>query len=111
MSIWGNVFGHAKSTLIGLLTSAAAVAAAGATGAATQFGNNPQVTDWKPYAAAAAAAAIPALVGAFSKDPPATLSEPAQKAATAIEQAGRDYAAIKADEVIANLQKQLGSQP
>ena len=27
MSIWGNVFGHAKSTLIGLITSAAAVAA------------------------------------------------------------------------------------
>lgn len=101
-----NVFGSIKSTLFGLFTAAAAVAAAGATGAATQFGQSGQTTDWKPYAAAAVAAAVPALVGAFSKDPQ-PLSEPAQKAAIAIEQAGQDYAAKKADEVIAQLNEQL----
>lgn len=109
MSIWGNILGSMKSTLAGLLTSAAAVAAAGATGAATQFGQTGNTTDWKPYAAAAVASAIPALVGAFSKDPAPPLSEPAQKAAIAIEQAGETYAARKADEVIAKLQDQLAS--
>ena len=110
MSIWGNILGHGKSTLVGLLTALGAATAAGVTGAATQFGNNPQVTSWTPYAAAAVAAAVPALVGAFSKDPPAapSYSQQAQAVAVAIDRASQDYAAKKADEVILNLQKQLG---
>lgn len=109
MSIFANIFGHAKSTLTGLLVALGAASAAGVTAAATQFGTNPQTTSWTPYAAAAVAAAVPALVGAFSKDPeqPKTLTKSAQMAAAAIEQAGTDYAARKADEVIANLQQQL----
>lgn len=109
MSIFKNVFGSIKSTLVGLLTAAGAATAAGVTGAATQFGQTGNTTDWKPYAAAAVAAAVPAIVGAFSKDPQPPLSEPAQKAALAIEQAGQDYAAKKADEVIAKLQQQLAT--
>lgn len=109
MSIWGNVLGHGKSTLVGLLTAIGAAASAGVAGAAMQFGSNPQVTSWTPYAAAAAAAAVPALVGAFSKDPkPApTYSDQAKQVAEAIDQASQAYAAQKADQVIRDLQRQL----
>lgn len=112
MSIWGNILGHGKSTLVGLLTTLAAGSAAGVTAAATQFGQQPQTTDWRPYAAAAVAAAVPAIVGAFSKDPaPApTYSQQARQVAEAIDQASQAYAAQKADEVIRNLQKQLEPQ-
>lgn len=110
MSIFSNILGHGKSTLVGLLTALGAAAAAGVTGAATQFGSNPQVTSWTPYAAAAVAAAVPALVGAFSKDPPppTSYSQQAQKVAQAVEDAGAVYAAQKADQVIKDLQQQLG---
>lgn len=110
MSVFSSILGHGKSTLAGLLTSLGAVAAAGVTGAATQFGSSPQTTDWKPYAAAAMAAAVPALVGAFSKDPPPppAYSQQAQAVAEAIDRASEDYAARKADEVIRYLQQQLG---
>ncbi len=112
MNIFKNILGHAKSTTIGLITALGAAGAAGITGAATQFGQSGQTTDWKPYAAAAVAAAVPALVGAFSTDPAAkpALSESAQKAAAAIEAAGTAYAARKAEEVIVNLQRQLEQQ-
>lgn len=109
MSIWGNIFGHAKTTITGMLTALGAAAAAGVVGAAQQFGQSPQTTSWTPYAAAAVAAAVPALVGAFSKGEPTqpALSESAQKVAAAVEDAGAVYAAKKADEVIASLQQQL----
>lgn len=109
MSFFSSILGHGKSTLVGLLTSLGAVAAAGVTGAATQFGSSPQTTDWKPYAAAAVAAAVPAVVGAFAKDPPAApaYSQQAQQVAEAIDRASQEYAARKADEVIRNLQQQL----
>lgn len=109
MSFFSNILGHTKSTLVGLLTSLGAAAAAGVTGAATQFGTSPQTTDWKPYAAAAVAAAVPAIVGAFSKDPPPApaYSAQARQVAEAVDQASQEYAARKADEVIKNLQQQL----
>ena len=109
MNFLSRIFGHAQSTVKGLLTGLGTGAAAGAVAAATQFSQTGNVTDWKPYAAAAVAATVPAIVGAFSEDPaaPTPLSESAQKAAAAIEQAGQDYAARKADEVIAKLQEQL----
>lgn len=110
MSIFSNILGHGKSTLVGLLTALGAAAAAGVTGAATQFGQQPQTTDWKPYAAAAVAAAVPAIVGAFATDPPPppTYSQQAQLVAVAIDQASKEYAAQKANQVIKDLQKQLG---
>lgn len=111
MSILGNVFGHSKSTLKGLAVGVGSGLTAGVGAAAMEYKRTGNVSSWQPYALAAFAAAVPAIVGAFSKDEKPAMSEPAQKAATAIEQAGRDYASIKADEVIANLQKQLGSQP
>lgn len=103
MSIFKNIFGGAKTTLIGLLTGIGSGAAA----AAAQFATNPQTTDWKPYAAAGAAAMIPTLVGAFSKDPQPEPSAPAQKVADAITIAGEAYAAKKADEMIEKLQGEL----
>lgn len=105
MSIFKNIFGGVKTTLVGLLTGIGSGAAA----AATQFATNPQTTDWKPYAAAGAAALIPAMVGAFSKDPQPQPSAPAQKVADAITVAGEAYAAQKADEMIAKLQKELNN--
>lgn len=110
MSIWGNIFGHAKSTLTGLAVGAGSGLTAGIGAAAMEYQRTGNVTSWQPYALAAFAAAVPAIAGAFSEDPKPP-SDPAQKVAIAIEQAGEAYAARKADEVIANLQKQLGSQP
>ena len=104
MSIWSNIFGSLKSTVKGLFTGIGT----GAVAAAGQFASNPQTTDWKPYAAAALVAAVPAVVGALSKDEsqPVT-SETAQKVAQAVEDAGKAYAAKKADEMIVKLQEQL----
>lgn len=103
MSIWSNILGGAKTTLIGLLTGIGSGAAA----AAAQFATNPQTTDWKPYAAAGAAAFVPAVVGAFAKDPHPQQAAPAQKVADAITIAGEAYAAKKADEMIAQLQADI----
>ena len=107
MSIFKNIFGGLKTTVVGLFTGIGAGAAA----AATQFATNPQTTDWKPYAAAGAAALIPAMVGAFSKDPPAEPPPAAKKVADAITIAGEAYAAQKADEMIEKLQKELSNEP
>jgi len=109
MSFFANILGHGKSTLVGLLTGLGAAASAGVAGAAMQFSSNPQVASWTPYAVAAAAAAVPAFVGAFSKDaPPApAYSAQARQVAEAVDQASQEYAARKADEVIKNLQQQL----
>lgn len=100
--MWDNIFGHLKSTVAGLFTGMGT----GAVAAAAQFASNPQTTDWKPYAGAALAALVPAVVGAFSKDAD-TVPEPAKRVAQAVVDAGEAYAARKADEVIADLQAQL----
>lgn len=106
--MWGNIFGHLKSTVVGLFTGVGT----GAVAAAAQFAANPQTSDWKPYAGAAFAAVVPALVGAFSKDEePPTYSDTAKKVAQSIDDATAAYAAKKADEVIADLQRQLNSTP
>lgn len=102
--MWKNIFGSLKSTVKGLFTGIGA----GVVGAAGTFASNPQTTDWKPYAGAALAAAIPAVVGAFSQDDAAPeYSETAKKVAQSIDQATEAYAAKKADEVIAKMQEQL----
>jgi hypothetical protein len=107
MSIFRNIFGGLKTTVVGLFTGIGAGAAA----AATQFATNPQTSDWKPYAAAGAAALIPALVGAFAKDPQPEPPAPAKKVSDAIVLAGEAYTAQKADEMIAKLQKELSNVP
>jgi hypothetical protein len=109
MSIFSRILGHSKSTLRGLGIALGAAASAGIVGAAQQFAQTGQVSDMKPYIAAAVAAAVPAVVGAFSEDeaPKPSLSDAATRAATAIEEAGTLYASRKADEVIAKLQEQI----
>lgn len=103
MSIWANIFGGAKTTVLGLFTGLGA----GVVAAATQFAQTGNTTDWKPYAGAAAAAFVPAVVGAFAKDPQPSASEHGQRVAQAIDDATQAYAAKKADEMIASVQAEL----
>lgn len=113
-SLIGRVYGGAKSTVAGVVVAAGAGTAAAVTGAAAKFSENPQFVDWGPYAMAAAAAAVPAIVGTFSKDPEdaaPSLSETALKAGQAIDAAVTDYATKKTDEVIAKIQEQLAVLP
>ena len=108
-SLIGRVYGGAKSTVTGIVVAAGAGTAAAVTGAAAKFSENPQFVDWTPYAMAGAAAAVPAIVGALTKDKEEvpTLSETAIKAGQAIDAAVTDYATKKTDEVIAKLQGQI----
>lgn len=101
-SIIARVYGGAKSTVVGIFVAAGAGTAAAVTAAATKFSENPQFIDWSPYAMAAAAAAVPAIVGAVTKDKEEvpTLSESALKVAQAVDTAVKDFADKKTEEVM-----------
>jgi hypothetical protein len=68
-----NVFAHPFTTICGLFLGVFQGAIGAAAAAYTQTGN---VTDWKPYATAAAIGATTALVGAVMKDPSPPLPMP-----------------------------------
>lgn len=105
MSIWRNILGGAKTTVLGVLTGLGAGAAA----AATQFAQTGNTTDWKPYAGAAAAVFVPTVIGALSKDPETTKSEHTERVSKALDDATQAYASQKADEMIAQVRQQLNA--